>query len=89
MRHRFASLLAAASLVGGTAVIVPATNAPVAYAKTCGSGYVHARIGPRNHKHQKCLRRGEFCAHRFNRQYQHYGYNCTRYYRDVHRYRLT
>lgn len=88
MRHRLAGILAVASLVGGGAV-VPATQAPVAYAKTCSSGYKHAWIGHRHHKHQKCLRAGEFCTHAFNRQYHAYGFDCTRYYRNVHRYRLT
>jgi hypothetical protein len=38
---------------------------------------------------QKCLRRGEFCAHRYDRQYRRYGFRCIRYYANVGRYRLT
>jgi hypothetical protein len=69
--------------------VAASTAAPshgsVVEAKSCSSGYVHAVIGGR----QKCLRAGEFCAHRYDRQYRRYGYRCTRYYRNVHRYRLT
>ena len=43
-------------------------------AKTCSAGYVHAVIGGE----QKCLRDGEFCAHRYARQYQRYGFSCTK-----------
>jgi hypothetical protein len=52
-----------------------ATNQPSAVmAKTCIAGYVHAVIGGE----QKCLRDGEFCAHRYARQYQRYGFSCTK-----------
>jgi hypothetical protein len=37
----------------------------------------------------KCLRAGEFCAHRYDRQYRSYGYRCIRYDASVQRYRLT
>lgn len=37
----------------------------------------------------KCLARGEFCTHSADSQYRRYGFRCTRYYRNVHRYRLT
>jgi hypothetical protein len=35
---------------------------PDAVAKTCSSGYTHAVIGGL----EKCLRAGEFCAHRYD-----------------------
>lgn len=41
--------------------------------KTCSGSYVHAVIGGQ----QKCLRRGEFCAHAYQRQYRRYGFSCT------------
>jgi hypothetical protein len=41
-------------------------------AKSCGAGYVHAVL-PTGHK---CLRRGQFCARRFNRIYHRYGFHC-------------
>ena len=70
--------LATAGAVLGFAFIggVPAGAAsqPAAVmAKTCSAGYVHAVIGGE----QKCLRDGEFCAHRYARQYQRYGFSCT------------
>jgi hypothetical protein len=72
--------LAAVALALGVAFAAPvggeaSTNGPVAeMAKTCGSGYVHARINGA----EKCLRRGEYCAHSANRQYRRYGYSCTK-----------
>jgi hypothetical protein len=28
--------------------------------------------------HRKCLARGEFCARRYERQYEHYGLRCSK-----------
>jgi hypothetical protein len=41
-------------------------------AKPCSSGYTHAVIGGAH----KCLRRGQFCAHGYDRQYHRYGFHC-------------
>lgn len=70
--------LATAAAVLGLAFVgglpAGASARPIAVAaKTCGAGYVHAVIGGS----QKCLRRGEFCAHRYARQYRRYGFSCT------------
>ena len=75
MRRRLA-LLACAALLTATAATshAAAPPAPAVVAKTCSSGYTHAVI---NHQ-QKCLRRGEFCAHKYRRQYQRYGYDCVK-----------
>jgi hypothetical protein len=35
---------------------------------------VHAIIGG----HNKCLGRGEYCARRYERQYERYGFTCTK-----------
>lgn len=35
---------------------------------------LHARIGG----HSRCLQRGEYCARRYERQYEHYGFKCTK-----------
>jgi hypothetical protein len=59
--------------------------APAVAAKTCSTGFKHAVIGGQ----EKCLRAGEFCAHRYDSQYRRYGYRCIRYDRRVQRYRLT
>ncbi|HWH93964.1 MAG TPA: hypothetical protein VNT03_08880 [Baekduia sp.] len=77
MRRRIVALLATAALVGIPAAAPAAThqpNAPVAVAaKTCGAGYTHAVIGGQH----KCLRRGQFCATRYAKQYRRYGFTCT------------
>lgn len=88
MNRRIAGLLAAVALIAAApAAQASAADQPasVTAAKSCSSGFVHGVIGG----HQKCLRAGEFCAHRYDHQYRRYGYRCTRYYRNVHRYRLT
>jgi hypothetical protein len=63
------------------AASVPISQAPAAkpgpvavQAKTCSAGFTHAVINGS----QKCLRRGEFCAHRADRQYRRYGFRCVR-----------
>lgn len=55
---------------------VQATVTPIATgAKVCHRG-TPARIGGT----QKCLQSGEYCATRYERQYERYGYECsTRY----------
>ena len=79
MRRRIAvALCATAIAVTGTAAgatASPSRPDPAAIAaKTCGPGFTHAVI----HHKQKCLRRGEFCAHRYRRQYRRYGYDCVK-----------
>jgi hypothetical protein len=81
MSKRLVALLTAVALVGITPAIAPAAtpaasqHAPIAVAaKTCSSGFKHARIGGR----QKCLRRGEYCAKRYRNQYRKYGHRCVR-----------
>jgi len=70
-----AALALAAPLAAGPVALGAAPGPPVAVAaKTCSSGYTHAVIGGE----QKCLRRGEFCAHRYNAQYHRYGFSCTK-----------
>jgi hypothetical protein len=78
MRRRFAVLIAAAALVGlpvaqSSAQPVSATTTAAA-AKPCSSGYRHAVIGGAH----KCLRRGQYCARRYDSQYHRYGYHCHR-----------
>jgi hypothetical protein len=83
------SVLAATALAAGAAATSspaqPLTQAPASVLRTCSAGYTHAVIGGE----EKCLRAGEFCAHRYDSQYRRYGYRCTRYYANVGRYRLT
>jgi hypothetical protein len=66
----------------GTAVLVLPTSAqatmtPVAAsAKVCHRG-IPARIGGA----QKCIQAGEYCAMRYENQYERYGYECSTRYR--------
>lgn len=74
MRRRLAvaSAVLGLALVGG--VPTGAASEPSAViAKTCSAGYVHGVI----HGQQKCLRRGEFCAHGYRSEYRRYGFSCT------------
>jgi hypothetical protein len=75
MRRRLA-VLACLGLLAATGASTHAAGPPPSAiaAKTCSAGFTHAVI---NHQ-QKCLRRGEFCAHKYRKQYQHYGYDCVR-----------
>jgi hypothetical protein len=79
MRHSLAVLACTGLLaIGVTGTVThAAAGAPAPQAvvtKTCSAGFTHAVI---NHQ-QKCLRRGEFCAHRYRKQYRRYGYDCTK-----------
>lgn len=74
--RRAGLVLATAVLATGGATAAGASppTAPVAIAaKSCSGSYTHAVIGGA----QKCLRRGEFCAHRYASQYRRYGFSCT------------
>ncbi|HEX4435177.1 MAG TPA: hypothetical protein VH061_00125 [Solirubrobacteraceae bacterium] len=69
------ALTTTAVAVGGGSIASaspPATPVAIA-AKSCSGSYTHAVIGGA----QKCLRRGEFCAHRYASQYRRYGFSCT------------
>lgn len=74
MRKRLAvvGVVLGLAFVGGSPTGAGARPTAIA-AKTCSGSYVHAVIGGS----QKCLRRGEFCAHRYARQYRRYGFSCT------------
>jgi hypothetical protein len=90
MNRRLALAAAALALVvtpsGHGSPAAPST----ALARSCSSGFRHAVIDGA----QKCLRRGEFCAHAYDHRaprrwpYKHYGYRCIK--RDPRgRYHLT
>jgi hypothetical protein len=88
LRRRFALLLVALALIAwpAAAAAQPSASPPQAVAaKSCSAGYKHAVIGGQH----KCLRAGQFCTHSYDTQYRRYGYRCTKYYRNVSRYRLT
>lgn len=78
MQRPFVVLAAAASLAFAVPAVAPVLDgtpiAPaVAQAKTCGGGYTTATIGGQT----KCLRAGQYCAHRYDGQYRRYGYRCV------------
>ncbi|MDX6370522.1 MAG: hypothetical protein QOG93_2024 [Gaiellaceae bacterium] len=88
LRRRLFALLAVglASFAAATSSpAAPLAQAPATALKSCSSGFTHAVIGGA----EKCLRAGEFCAHRYDSQYRRYGYRCIRFYANVDRYRLT
>lgn len=64
-------LIAAATIASVVAVL--ALLPSNALAKSCSAGYIHGVIGGA----QKCLRRGEYCAHSYASQYHRYGFNCV------------
>ena len=77
MKRSLAALAAATALFVAAPAAAPhgASVAPsTAAAKTCSAGFRHAVINGA----EKCLRRGQFCAHAADRQYRRYGYRCLR-----------
>ncbi|HEY3184204.1 MAG TPA: hypothetical protein VGJ77_15290 [Gaiellaceae bacterium] len=61
-------LLGVAALAAGR--VAPTTDA--APLKTCGSGYVHANLS----WGEKCLRQGQYCKIKGDREYHPYGFHC-------------
>jgi hypothetical protein len=70
-RIALAAAALAAALSLGAAAPGAQPVAPVAAAKTCGPGYVHANLS----WGEKCLRAGQFCKVG-NREYLRYGFVC-------------
>jgi hypothetical protein len=90
MRARIAALVAALALIAAApaaqSVARPASGPQIAIAaKPCDLGWKHAIIGGEH----KCLRRGQSCARRYDRQYHTYVFHCHMYDSNVDRYRLT
>lgn len=54
------------------ALPLAAPASPVAHA-ACSSRFTSATIGGSH----KCLHAGEYCARRYERQYERYGYRCS------------
>jgi hypothetical protein len=89
MKRRLVTLAVTAVAVLAAPAVAPVVDgsplAPsAAVAKTCSGSFTHAVIRGA----EKCLRRGQFCAHAADRQYRRYGFRCTK--RDaVGNYHLT
>ena len=76
MKRRLAVVISVAAGAFCGAAVVP-HSAPVAapvpaYAKACGSGYVHASLSWGH----KCLRTGQYCKVARDREYHRYGFHC-------------
>ena len=72
MRRRLALLIVLSAPFSGLAVTASAPAAtPLAAARTCSSGYVHADLS----WGEKCLRAGQFCKVG-SREYVKYGFYC-------------
>jgi hypothetical protein len=76
-----AALGAAGALALAPAHVSAQPNGAIATAaKSCSRGFTHAVINGT----EKCLRRGEFCAHAYDTSaprhwpYSHYGYRCIK-----------
>jgi hypothetical protein len=74
IRGRLALLVATVTLAVAPAAAPAATSVRAVAAKSCSGSYTHAVIGGTH----KCLRVGQFCARRDNRQYHRYGFNCRK-----------
>lgn len=75
MRKFVVAAIAAVSLAAAGPASAPAQPfVSATVAKSCASGWKHAVIGGA----EKCLRRGQFCARRSDRQYHRYGFHCHR-----------
>lgn len=73
--HRSAALVAA---IGAICVLAPpATSLSAPRAHIACTRDVSATIGG----HHKCLGPGEYCATRYEREYEHYGFVCSTRYR--------
>jgi hypothetical protein len=67
-----AAMFVAAAPAAAQVAAAPSAGSALANAHTCGRGYTHAVIGGAH----KCLRRGQYCARRYDSQYHRYGYHC-------------
>ena len=74
MKRRLALVLAVAVTAIGSVSAAPAVPAtpPLAAAKSCSAGYVHAALSWGH----KCLRAGQFCKVSADREYHRYRFHC-------------
>ena len=78
LKRRLALLLVVTATAFGGAAVSPVVHqssfAPIAYAKSCSSSYVHASLSWGH----KCLRRGQYCKIGADREYHPYRFHCHR-----------
>lgn len=74
-RHLTAALAATAIAVGvpvaGTAAAHQQQQQP---APSAQAACIHAKIGGKH----KCIARGQYCARRYERDYERYGFTCSK-----------
>ncbi len=73
MRRRLTGAVVAAMLAAAIPGLGAASAAPTA-APMAQTACVHARIGGQ----RKCIARGQYCARRYERDYERYGYSCSK-----------
>jgi hypothetical protein len=77
LRRLIVGGIAALGLLGaapvGASAAAPAAHQSIV-SKSCSSSFKHAVINGS----EKCLRRGQFCAHVADRTYRRYGLRCTK-----------
>jgi hypothetical protein len=72
MRLSKVIILAALLAAIGFAAAADGPSATAGTAKTCGPGYVHAKLS----WGEKCLRAGQFCKIKGDREYHRYRFHC-------------
>ncbi len=74
MRRLCAPLVVVLALLGAILALLGATasHASAAPLKSCSAGYVHARLT----WGEKCLRAGQLCKIKGDREYHRYGFHC-------------
>ena len=70
MRRRVLAVLVVASCMSGAPLAFDGASASQHAQIAC----LHARIGG----HSKCIARGQYCARRYEHQYEYYGFTCTK-----------
>jgi hypothetical protein len=76
VKHRTTALVALSAGVFCAVAVSPSSAppelSPVAHAKPCSSGSTHAALSWGH----KCLRAGQFCKVKADREYHRYGFHC-------------
>ena len=73
-RRRLIEAVAAAALAVGVPAVGTATAAHAPATPIAQAACVHAKIGGQ----RKCIARGQYCARRYERDYERYGFTCSK-----------
>jgi len=79
MRRRLTAALAATAIalsvpIAGTAGATAQQQQQHAAAPIAQAACIHARIGGK----RKCIARGQYCARRYERDYERHGFTCSK-----------